>query len=563
MLSTNTLGPLALMGFALPDPRRVRLQLGQADRQVLDWQAEQSLFIRKLREIAMFSRFMGHTVLRNYQLEVAEAIVDSVLNQRGHSIVVMFPRQSGKNHVQAQIEVYLMALFAQKGAEMIKFSPTYSPQCQNAMRRLESALEANTFTKGHWRKSTGNHYRLRNAHMTFLSAAPGSNIVGATASTLLALDEAQDIEIDKYDKQIAPMAASTNATRVFWGTAWSGQTLLARELRAAQEAEARDGIRRVFRLGAEEVRQEVPAYGAFVDEQVRRLGRTHPMVRSQFFSEEIDFSGGLFPPARLGLMNGNHSSREDAEPGKQYALLIDLAGEDEAARSSEFVAGDDLKNSQRDATAITVVEADLSMLGDALLGKPRYKVVRRYHWLGVKHSLLYARILQLAEHWNQARVVVDASGVGAGVSSFLRDKLGDQVTALTFTRQLKSKLAWGFLSVIDTGRFQEFKPKSSGQRDDGALNPLALAMQDEQDQLQSLFYKQLAAVTYEVSVGPERFIRWSVPEGTRDAQGDLVHDDLVLSAAMVAVLDEQAWHVGYEPLLIQAVDPLLVIDGGY
>ena len=117
--------------------------------------------------------------------------------------------------------------------------------------------------------------------------------------------------------------------------------------------------------------------------------------------------------------------------------------------------------------------------------------------------------------------------------------------------------------MIDTGRFQEFKPKSRGQREDGALNPLAIAMQDEQDQLQTLFYKQLAAVTYEVSVGPERFIRWRVPEGTRDPQGELVHDDLVLSAAMVAVLDEQAWHVGYEPLVIQAVDPLLVIDGGY
>ena len=563
MLSVDVPGPLALMGFALPDPRHVRLQMAQAERQDLLRQAEESLFIQKLREIETFSRFLGKTVLRRYQLEAANAIVDSVLNQRGHSIVVMFPRQSGKNHVQAHIEVFLMALFAQRGAEMIKFSPTYAPQCQNAMRRLEVALEANSFTKGHWRKSSGNHYRLRNAHMTFLSAAPGSNIVGATASTLLALDEAQDIEIDKYDKQIAPMAASTNATRVFWGTAWSGQTLLARELRAAQEAEARDGVRRVFRLSAEEVRREVPAYGLFVDEQVRRLGRSHPMVRSQFFSEEIDYSGGLFSPARLGLMNGSHSAREDAEPDKQYALLIDLAGEDEASRSSAVVEDSALKNSQRDATAITVLEVDLSLLDDSLLDKPRYKVVHRYHWQGIKHSMLYGRILKLAEHWNQARVVVDASGVGAGVSSFLRDKLGDRVTALTFTRQIKSKLAWGFLAVIDTGRFQDFKPKSNAQRDDGVFNPLALAMQDEQDHLQTLFYKQLAAVTYEVSVGPERYIRWSVPEGSRDPQGELIHDDLVLSAAMVAVLDEQDWHLSYEPLLIQAVDPLLVIDGGF
>ncbi len=153
-----------------------------------------------------------------------------------------------------------------------------------------------------------------------------------------------------------------------------------------------------------------------------------------------------------------------------------------------------------------------------------------------------------------------------GVSSFLREKLGDCVTALTFNRQIKSKLAWGgFLSVIDTGgRFQDFKPKLRAEREDGVLNPLAMVMQDEQDSLQALFYKQLSAVNYEVSVGPERAIRWGgVTDGTRDAEGTLIHDDLVLSAAMVAVLDEQEWHLGYEPLLIQAVDPLLVIDGGY
>src|SRR5690606_4697483 len=125
------------------------------------------------------------------------------------------------------------------------------------------------------------------AHLTFLSAAPESNVVGATASTFLELDEAQDISLEKYDKQIAPMAASTNATRVFWGTAWTDQTLLARELRTARAAENQDGQQRVFWISAEAVRKEVPAYGSFVDEIVAHLGRSHPSVRSQYFGEEI------------------------------------------------------------------------------------------------------------------------------------------------------------------------------------------------------------------------------------------------------------------------------------
>ena len=516
-------------------------------------------FLRSLRRVGNFTRVFGGIRLRTYQQAAANAIVRSVLENQGLSIVVMFPRQSGKNLMQAQLEVYLMTLLAEEGAEMVKFSPTYQPQSLNAMRRLETALEANFLTRGKWHKSAGNHYRFHKSHLTFLSAAPGSNIVGATASTLLSLDEAQDIEIAKYDKQIAPMAASTNATRVFWGTAWSAQTLLARELRAAREAEARDGIRRVFQISAEEVRREVPAYGLFVDEQVARMGRNHPMVRSQFFSEEIDFAGGLFTPSRLGLMQGAHPALETPQPGKRYALLIDLAGEDEALRQGG--ADTELDNPDRDLTAVTVMELDFSLLGEHLVGKPIYRVVNRQLWQGERHSTLYARLLHLADLWQPEKIVVDASGVGAGVGSFLRDKLGERVITLQFTRQLKSRLGWGFLAVVDTGRFQDFSARSAP--DQWSANPLLGQMAAEQDRLQALFYRQLAGLQAEVSPGPERLLKWSVPEGARDPEGGLLHDDLVLSAAMVAILDEQSWHLSSQAVLIEAHDPILEMDGGF
>lgn len=522
-------------------------------------------FLRNLREVNYFSQVFGSVRLRRYQLEAANAIVNSVLRQQGLSIVVMFPRQSGKNMLQAQLEVYLMALLGRQGAEMVKLSPTYQPQCLNAMRRLETALQANYLTHDQWHKSAGNHYRFKNAHLTFLSAAAGSNIVGATASTLLQLDEAQDIGIEKYDKQIAPMAASTNATRVFWGTAWTGQTLLARELRAARQAEARDGIRRVFHMTAEQVRAEVPAYGHFVDEQVARLGRSHPMVRSQFFSEEIDFASGLFTPARLSLVQGNHSPQTSPEPGKIYAMLVDLAGEDEQVRQDNFSkdSNDGLANPNRDATAVTVVEVDLSLMDEVLPGKPRYRVVQRYLWQGEKHSTLYQRLYHLAQHWGVEKMVVDSSGVGAGVCSFLRDRLGERVIPLTFNRQVKSKLGWGFLAVIDTGRFQDFRSTHNSYSESALVNPLAWQMMNEQERLQALFQRQLQAVSCEASIGPERWLKWSVPEGTADPLGGLLHDDLVISAAMTAILDEQEWHLSLPPQIIQASDPLKEMDGGF
>ena len=72
-----------------------------------------------------------------------------------------------------------------------------------------------------------------NTNLRCLSASPNAAIVGATADLMLEVDEAQMVSAEKFDREAAPMAASTNAVQVFWGTAWDDQTLLARETRLA------------------------------------------------------------------------------------------------------------------------------------------------------------------------------------------------------------------------------------------------------------------------------------------------------------------------------------------
>ena len=503
------------------------------------------------KDVVRYTRVMGGLRLRSYQEQVARAVIRSVMGQQGLSMVVMFPRQSGKNELQAQIEAYLLSLLSTSGAEMVKLSPTYQPQCLVAMRRLEQTLQANLLTRNRWEKKAGNLYRLKQANLTFLSASPGANIVGATASTLLQIDEAQDVEIDKYDKEIAPMAASTNATRVFWGTAWTSQTLLAREIRLAQADQDRDGIQRAFRLTADAVCVEVPAYGTFVAGQVARMGRQHPMIRTQYYSEEIDAEGGLFTPERLALLKGSHPALEAPQIGKTYAMLLDLAGEDESARDAQ-AAG--LANPGRDATGLTIVEVDLSLLNDPLIRKPLYRVVKRTLWVGEKYATLYARIKALAEHWQVRKLVVDATGVGAGLASFLADSLGERVIPVVFSSTVKSRLGWGFLAVIDSGRFKDYACNDNGGRGEACLAPT----------LQRLFFKQLEATQYTVQSGPEKRLSWGVPDGSRDpASGDLMHDDLVLSAALVSILDELPWFTPAPAVLLPAEDPLIDMDKGY
>lgn len=482
--------------------------------------------------------------LRSYQVEVALTIIASVIFKRGLSLVVLFPRQSGKNELQAQVETFLLAYSHTDEAEIIKVSPTWRPQSINAMRRLERVLKRNPLTSREWRKEAGYIYRIGTARIFFLSGAPESNIVGATASLLLEVDEAQDLEAEKYDKDIAPMAASTNATRVFWGTAWTSQTLLARELRSARVAEQEDGRRRVFVVDAERVAAEVPAYGKFVAAQVARLGRTHPMVRTQFFSEEIDSEGGMFPAERRQRMQGQHSALTEPRPGQTYALLLDVAGEDEAAAQGGEPAGWALQSPGRDATALTVVEVDLSSMADAQLRAPVYRCVQRRQWLGVRHTDLYAELLALAEKWQARWLAVDATGVGAGLAAFLRRALPGRVLPFQFNAASKSKLGWDFLSVADSGRWLE-----------PAGNPCVL---------ESQFQRQLQHCQYAIATGPEKRMSWGVPDGTRDpATGDLVHDDLLLSAALCALLDSQPWGSTSPALVVPGRDPLQDLDSGF
>jgi len=491
-----------------------------------------------LKDVCLFVEHTSGLKLREYQVIVASAVAESVIFRQGKSFVVMFPRQSGKNELQAQIETYLLTLLSQIECEIVKVSPTWKPQSLNAMRRLQRVLENNILVQSMWKKESGYIYKIGKARIFFFSGSPEANIVGATAGHLLEVDEAQDVLVSKFDKDIAPMAASTNATRVFWGTAWTSDTLLARELRAAKDAEKRDGNRRVFVLTAEDVAREVPAYGAFVAEQVAKLGRNHPMVRTQFFSEEIDGEGGLFPESRRALMLGVHEKQVQPCAGKVYAFLIDIAGEEEGAKEG---LGEEIANTKRDATALTIVEIDLETMQDELIKAPTYKVMFRKLWVGIQHTKLYGEILALARLWEVKKLVVDATGVGAGLSSFLERALPGMVIQFRFNVATKSQLGWDFLAVIDSGRYKEYVPG---------------------DAEQALFWSQLNACQYAITPGIDRKMKWGVPDGMRNTTGEYVHDDLILSAALCAVLDGDAgaWSVGGEALVVKGVDPIREMD---
>jgi hypothetical protein len=467
-----------------------------------------------LSDITNFSTLVLKRPLRSYQLEAAKAILDSIFNARGLTIAVMMSRQAGKNELSGQLEAYLLNLYRRRGGNIVKGSPTFKPQTLNSVMRLCDRLD-NYWNENQYRRRDGYIVELGTARAFFFSADPTANVVGATASLLLEGDEAQDIQASKWAKDFRPMGASTNVTTVLWGTAWTDNTLLATAIAHLKSLQAKDGYRRVFSFDANLVGSQVPAYAAYVKQEVSRLGRNHPLIRTQYFLETIAGEGRMFSRQRVALMRGTHDRQTKPTPGKRYALLIDVAGEDE--QEGDALERIMLQNPRRDATALTVVEVqpDYGSL-------PIYRVVDRKLWLGMNHAALFSQLQTLSLHWRAVWIVVDATGVGAGLASFLAKALGERVIPFQFSSKTKSELGWDFLAIVETGRYRDYI--------------------DDQEPETRQFWYEVTECERQVTLGPGKNLKWGVWESP--AYDGLIargHDDLLISAALTAVLDRQDW----------------------
>ena len=277
-----------------------------------------------LDDFALFSQALyPDRALRPYQLAAARPILESIVARAGGRFVLLFSRQSGKDELLAQLQAFLLARYRRKGGGVVMAAPTFKPQCLVSRRRLI----ARTATPLHPGTHGADGYRLvcGGAGVSFLSAEPEANVRGETADGLLIANEAQDIRPDIWDARFAPMAASTNAPSRVQRDALGGRVAaVARDALGA-------GRHAIFRADWQVVAASVPAYGAHVRERMAQLGADHPFIRTEYGLEELDAAGGLFPPRRQAQMRGTHPRRTEAEPGHAYALLVDLAGEDEDA----------------------------------------------------------------------------------------------------------------------------------------------------------------------------------------------------------------------------------------
>ena len=393
--------------------------------------------------------------LRPYQVEAGRAILDSVFNRRGLTISVEMARQAGKNELSAQLEAFLLTANMLRSADAVKCAPTFEPQCRISMRRLWSRLlEAGLAAV--CAREEGRAVRVGRARQLFLSAEPESNVVGHTAHILLEVDEAQDVDADKFDKEFRPMAAAAGATTVLYGTAWDDRTLLERTKQSNLESERRDGVRRHFEYDWEAVAGHNPAYGRYVEGERQRLGENHPLFLTQYCLRPISGGGRLFSRQQCAQLHGDHVRQSRPRSGDAYVAGLDLAGE-----ALELGAP---SRPRRDSTVLTIARA-LHPPRQALVQEPRLEVVEHYVWVNERHDLLYERLVDLLrEVWQVRRVAVDATGLGETTARFLTSALGGQVVQpYRFTSESKSRLGYNLLAAVNGGRLKVYAADASDE----------------------------------------------------------------------------------------------------
>ena len=176
-----------------------------------------------------------------------------------------------------------------------------------------------------------------------------------------------------------------------------------------------------------------------------------------------------------------------------------MAGEHELEITGE-AAPDNNRGRGCDSTVIIIAEVDATNPSQPVL-----KVVEQYQWTGTPHSQLYTQMMDILKNvWNCHRIVVDATGIGQPVASFLRKELGSRVIPFVITSRSKSDMAFELLSFVNSGRLKLYKQDGS------------------REYQETLFELERARVKYR----PNQTINFYV-----DPQEG--HDDFLMSLALV------------------------------
>jgi hypothetical protein len=391
-----------------------------------------------------------------YQIQFANRVIESIVQNDGEEITALFSRQSGKTEA--------ISVIAGGMAVILPFMarlPQYEPD--KRMRRFKNGLwigifapileqSQTTFDRVRGRMNSelakqifsipqmsvrfdsnnGNCVALNNGSMIMCMSASDNSHIESKTFHLIICEESQEISNSKLRKSIHPMGASTNATIVKIGTPWTRKGDFYDAIQRNKKRLLSENKKNHFEYDYQIAQKYNPLYAKYIEKEMNRLGYDSDEFRMSYRLHWILERGMAMAPDLLERLGKDYS-------GKTYDIV-------DVRRNSKQVAGLDLAKAT-DSTVLTIMEVDYNHVT-----AEGFYYKRILNWLelyGDDYESQFYQIRDFLANYNVEKMCVDSTGVGDPIADRLTASLPSiHVIPYKFSRPSKSDLYKYFLNDL-------------------------------------------------------------------------------------------------------------------
>lgn len=354
-----------------------------------------------------FMEVVGGLKLFDYQVNF---INDCINNKR---VVGLFSRQSGKTTI---ISFFATWKALQKPNQTILIIAPTDRQAGELFNRLRNAAESSSIVKSHIANTTLREMRFTNGSL--IRAMPtgdsGDNIRGQTAD-LIILEESSYIKSAIVNQVIMPMIAATDGDIIQIGTPF---------------------YKNHFYKAYED-----PNY------KVHQYDYTHcPLISENFIKEQRDNLTGMeFTMEYMAQFIDESDNYFTSELVNACVDQYEFIPEDQQLHpKSRFYLGVDFARLGQDKSVFIIIEEDWQT-----------DVLKVIYIEETHHKLLtdaIGRVQHLNNRFKFTKIYLDETGLGAGPSDVLRERIGHVIEPITFTMKSKQDIYSNLKSQMENGR---------------------------------------------------------------------------------------------------------------
>ncbi|MDA0799949.1 MAG: hypothetical protein O2884_14965 [Chloroflexi bacterium] len=386
--------------------------------------------------------------LTTYQSEIARAVLDSVLNERGLTFTVEIARGGGVRELSAQIEHLLLTLHLNDGANLLRIAP---PGSADTRERVVEALQEGA-PEGLWaaeRKSV----RLGRSTLRFLTTDELGPAILHHGLGLIEVADAQMVSEQVFESWIRPLGDIAGATTVLYGQPLNGETPFELTKQRNREAEVRDGITRHFRVASDEVALALPEFAREMAEERARLGSEHPEFQSAYLLRPTIGGAPLLATDHLNTIESGCRTHEPNGSSDIVASVIATRLPD-----AERVSVAQLFASPTATAVVTIAtrtpDSDLHVI--------------EHRWVeAVTPEMLAKRVAKILAEWQPVRTVAEdgtsqRTGLHDRHANAFRDALTQAMgfTPIAWVRSdtaSDSRRLTDLLAALHTGRLTTYR----------------------------------------------------------------------------------------------------------